>query len=106
MNNQHVAKELVAIARELTAARSVVFYNITWDTDGEDVDLPTEVEVSLRGDYSDEEISDEGADWLSDEFGWLVDGLNWDWKEDYRGKRPRAKMRASMRKETRLTWIT
>ena len=44
--------------------------NIKWETDGEEVDLPTEVEV---GDdlLSDDEI----ADYLSDTYGWLVIGF-------------------------------
>lgn len=39
---------------------------IIWETDGEVVDLPTEVEV-------DDNLSeDEIADYLSDTYGWLV----------------------------------
>lgn len=41
--------------------------NIKWVTDGEDVDLPTEVEVS------DNMEDDEIADFLSDTYGWLVE---------------------------------
>jgi len=40
--------------------------NIKWETDGEVVDLPTEVEVADN--LSDEEV----ADYLSDTYGWLV----------------------------------
>lgn len=47
----------------------VRFSDIVWDTDGESVDLPTTVE--LEGD-SDIDLEDEGADVLSDEFGWCV----------------------------------
>ena len=43
--------------------------NIKWETDGEVVDLPTEVEVNDG--LSDDEI----ADYLSDEYGWLVNGF-------------------------------
>jgi hypothetical protein len=44
--------------------------NIKWETDGYEVDnLPTEVEVD--DDLSDYEI----ADYLSDEYGWLVDSF-------------------------------
>ena len=39
---------------------------IIWVTDGEDVKLPTEVEVPDG--YSDDEV----ADYLSDTYGWLV----------------------------------
>jgi hypothetical protein len=43
--------------------------DIIWETDGEEIDLPTEVELP-----SDFERDDEDAitDYLSDEYGWLV----------------------------------
>jgi hypothetical protein len=44
--------------------------DIKWETDGEVVDLPTEVEV--EDGMSDDEI----ADYLSDTYGWLVDGFS------------------------------
>ena len=44
--------------------------NIKWETDGEVVDLPTEVEV--EDGMSDNEV----ADFLSDEYGWLVNGFS------------------------------
>ena len=44
--------------------------NIKWETDGEVVDLPTEVEVDDN--LSDDEV----ADFLSDEYGWLVNGFS------------------------------
>lgn len=44
--------------------------NIKWETDGEDVDLPTEVEVP------DNMEDDEIADFLSDTYGWLVEGFS------------------------------
>lgn len=41
-------------------------YSIVWETDNQEVDLPSEVDVP---NYLDEfEI----ADYLSDEYGWLV----------------------------------
>lgn len=43
-------------------------YDIVWETDGEDVDLPTEVE--LPKDFGDDD--DAITDFLSDEYGWLV----------------------------------
>jgi hypothetical protein len=44
--------------------------NIKWETDGYEVDnLPSEVEVD--DDLSDGEI----ADYLSDEYGWLVESF-------------------------------
>lgn len=44
--------------------------NIKWVTDGEDVDIPTEVEVP------DNMEDDEIADFLSDTYGWLVEGFS------------------------------
>ena len=44
--------------------------NIKWETDGYEVDLPTEVEV--EDGMSDDEI----ADYLSDTYGWLVEGFS------------------------------
>lgn len=44
--------------------------NIKWDTDGEDIDLPTRVEIPY--DIDDDEI----ADMLSDEFGFCVYGFD------------------------------
>jgi hypothetical protein len=43
---------------------------VSWETDGEDVDLPLEVDVP---EMEEEEV----ADWLSDTYGWLV--LGWDY---------------------------
>lgn len=43
--------------------------NIKWETDGEEVDLPTEVEVADGMD------DDAIADYLSDTYGWLVDSF-------------------------------
>ena len=44
--------------------------NIEWETDGEIVSLPTEVEVD------DNMSDDEVADYLSDTYGWLVNGFS------------------------------
>ena len=43
-------------------------YDVIWETDGEEIDLPTEVE--LPRDFGDDD--DAIADFLSDEYGWLV----------------------------------
>ena len=43
--------------------------DIKWETDGEIVDLPTQVEVDDNMD------DDEIADYLSDTYGWLVNGF-------------------------------
>ena len=49
--------------------------DIKWETDGCDVELPTEMEIPER--LVDEDGIDEDAvsDWLSDETGWLHDGF-------------------------------
>ena len=44
--------------------------DIIWETDGEVVDLPSEVEVD------DDMLDDEVADYLSDTYGWLVDSFS------------------------------
>lgn len=45
--------------------------NIVWDTDGEDVDLPTEVLIDTDAEGIDNPEL-EIADWLSDKYGWCV----------------------------------
>ncbi|MCT7397728.1 hypothetical protein N5B56_01335 [Eubacterium sp. LFL-14] len=49
--------------------------NVKWETDGCDVDLPTQFEIPER--FIDENGVDTEAvsDWLSDENGWLHDGF-------------------------------
>jgi hypothetical protein len=47
----------------------MIVSDIKWETDGEVVDLPTEVEVD------DDLDEDEIADYLSDEYGWLVESF-------------------------------
>ncbi len=47
--------------------------DIVWDTDDEDIDLPTEVTIP-QGEIEDEE---EIADWLSDNYGWLVESFRY-----------------------------
>jgi hypothetical protein len=49
--------------------------NIVWDTDGEDIDLPTEAVVKA----DPEAVKDDDilfANTLSDHYGWGVEGLN------------------------------
>jgi len=59
------------------------FYDIEWETDGhplEDCGLPTEctleVDVELAADYDtiDQYLREEGANLLSDRYGFLVNG--------------------------------
>jgi hypothetical protein len=52
-------------------SQTVLVYDITWDTDGEDVDLPSEATLDIDGE-NDEEIRDQIADKLSDQTGWCV----------------------------------
>lgn len=47
----------------------MIVSDIKWVTDGEVVELPTEVEVD------DDLDEDEIADYLSDEYGWLVESF-------------------------------
>jgi hypothetical protein len=55
---------------------------IQYDTDGEDVDLPTEIQIEL----SEREVSDDDDDAnieellaaaISDETGWCVESFRW-----------------------------
>ena len=45
--------------------------NITWETDGEEVDLPTEVDLPNGIELNDDDAIN---DYLSDTYGWLVIG--------------------------------
>ena len=45
--------------------------NIKWDTDGQEVDLPTEITITRDVIESDDAI----ADYLSDEYGWCVENF-------------------------------
>ena len=47
----------------------MIVSDMKWETDGEVVDLPTDVEVD------DDLDEDEIADYLSDEYGWLVESF-------------------------------
>lgn len=51
-----------------------LIHDIDWDTEGEDVDLPTEVEYESDTD-DEEEVLDSIADYLSDKYGWLVNSF-------------------------------
>ena len=54
-------------------------YDIDWDTDGEDVDLPDEVVVDVPDEivgYGDDgDVNDYISDWLSDEYGFCHNGF-------------------------------
>jgi|TARA_Y100000310_G_scaffold103387_1_gene101744 hypothetical protein len=52
-------------------------YDIDWDTDGVEVDLPTDLEVEWDyGLFKNGWDEDEVVDWLTDEFGWCVNGFS------------------------------
>lgn len=53
----------------------VKFSNIEWDTEGEEVDLPEEVELEVPPDV---DLDSVGADLLSDKFGWAVRGFKFE----------------------------
>lgn len=57
-----------------------IAYNIKWETDGQDVDLPVEVELP---DEIDVDAIGEVEDYLSDEYGYLVNSFEiYDNEED------------------------
>ena len=52
-------------------------YDIDWDTDGEDpnaLDLPREVVIDLDAEGI-EDPDQQVADWLSDRYGWCINGI-------------------------------
>lgn len=54
----------------------VVFYNIKWDTDGAKPHLPKAVAVPKEDFDADTDFSLEGADFLSDKYGWCVNSFS------------------------------
>lgn len=53
----------------------VRFYNIEWDTDGEKVDLPSEITFEVDDDF---DVENKGADLLSDNLGWCIRTFNFE----------------------------
>lgn len=51
--------------------------NIKWDTDGETIDLPSEVTMSVSI-KDDEDTADVLSDCISDVFGWCHCGFNYE----------------------------
>ncbi len=51
----------------------VEFYNISWETDGHRVKLPKKIVLDVD---SDLDVSLDGADVLSDNFGYLVNSFS------------------------------
>jgi hypothetical protein len=53
----------------------VRFTNIDWETDGEEVNLPTELTLEVDDDV---DLDEDGGDVLSDEYDWLVNGFDYE----------------------------
>jgi len=52
-------------------------YDIVWDDDGDDVELPTEVTMNISiADGMD--VDEELGEWLSDEYGYCHFGFNYE----------------------------
>ncbi len=59
----------------------IIITNISWDTDGEDIELPTELYLNFS-DMSKEDIDDDFlSDYLSDTYGWCHNGFDWEYAE-------------------------
>ena len=59
----------------------IIITNISWDTDGEDIELPTELYLNFS-DMSKEDIDDDFlSDYLSDTYGWCHNGFDWEYSE-------------------------
>ena len=54
---------------------NIRFYEIDWDTDGEDVDLPVDVVLPVDDDL---DVSLDGANVLSDKYGWCVNSFQFE----------------------------
>lgn len=70
--NRYLLKALAKIADMAGDYRGLIeleAYDIEWDTDGEEVDLPDKVRLML---HSEEDFGSVIADRLSDRFGWCV----------------------------------
>jgi hypothetical protein len=50
-------------------------YDIDWDTDGADIDLPNDALIEIG---VDENVAVDGADKLSDMFGWCVNSFSFE----------------------------
>jgi hypothetical protein len=50
----------------------VKFYNIDWDTEGQDIDLPNQVTLEITENFDLEQC---GANLLSDQYGYCVNSF-------------------------------
>ncbi len=64
-------------------------YDLNWDTDGEDVDLPHEVTIELDVALSEETlnkvidlVSEELSEYLTNRFGYTHNGFVWEFDSD------------------------
>jgi hypothetical protein len=73
------------MSKQTLVIKSVTFSNVKWDTDGEDVNLPKEVtiktedlDIDLEDGDAKENIAMQGADTLSDKYGWCVKSFDFE----------------------------
>lgn len=52
----------------------VRFFDIVWDTDDQEVDLPSTVEAEVDANF---DIDEDGADILSEQFSWCVKSFDY-----------------------------
>lgn len=51
----------------------VRLFDIDWDADDHETDLPTELTIEVDEDF---DADNDSADWLSDNYGWCVNSVN------------------------------
>lgn len=56
--------------------RKYTVTNIKYDTDGEDIDLPTELEIEIPDDMEDDEIEEYISDEISNRTGFCHKGFS------------------------------
>ena len=66
-------KRLTKSERGITVAEGYIcIYNIKWDKDGQKVELPKAVAIPKEMVDADFDVAMQGADFLSDHYGWCV----------------------------------
>lgn len=55
--------------------KRIKFSEIEWQTDGEEVELPSSVVLEVSDGF---DVEENGADLLSDKYGWLVESYLWE----------------------------
>ncbi len=67
------------MSKNIYAGHAFICTDIAWDTDGEDINLPTEMSVFLGDEINDSEIIEELLrDYLSDTMGFCHYGFDWE----------------------------